>query len=30
VALFKELGLINSFPGGAVATVIVGLCTYSF
>lgn len=30
VALLKEVGLINSFPGGAVATVIVGLCAYSF
>ncbi|HEX4665467.1 MAG TPA: hypothetical protein VH207_02615 [Chthoniobacterales bacterium] len=30
VALLKEVGLINSFPGGLVATVIVGLCVYSF
>ncbi|MBA3543852.1 MAG: hypothetical protein H0T83_05360 [Chthoniobacterales bacterium] len=30
VALLKEAGLVNSFPGGAVATVIVGLCVYLF
>ena len=30
VALLKEVGLINSFPGGLVAAIIVGLCAYSF
>ena len=29
VALLKEVGLINSFPGGAVATVNLGRCAHA-
>ncbi len=30
VALLKEAGLIAAFPGGGVATIIVGFCVYFF
>ncbi len=30
VALLQTAGLINAFPGGGVAAILVGLCVYAF